>query len=95
MERLEFDLLFRWFVGIGIDDAVWEHSTFSKNRDRRRRLSDRGQLRHRSPLQDLARQRASKLVNFVFTLRRTPSEHETQERRRCDRHLSFARLLSA
>lgn len=34
MERLEFDLLFRWFVGLGIDDAVWEHSTFSKNRDR-------------------------------------------------------------
>jgi Transposase domain (DUF772) len=34
MERLEFDLLFRWFVGIGIDEPVWDHSTFSKNRDR-------------------------------------------------------------
>ena len=34
MERLEFDLLFRWFVGLGIDDVVWDHSTFSKNRDR-------------------------------------------------------------
>lgn len=34
MERLEFDLLFRWFVGLGIDDAVWDHSTFSKNCDR-------------------------------------------------------------
>ena len=34
MERLEFDLLFRWLVGIGVDDAVWDHSTFSKNRDR-------------------------------------------------------------
>jgi len=34
MERLEFDLLFRWFVGLGMDDAVWDHSTFSKNRDR-------------------------------------------------------------
>src|SRR5215471_6879834 len=34
MERLEFDLLFRWFIGIGIDDPVWDHSTFSKNRDR-------------------------------------------------------------
>ena len=33
-ERLEYDLLFRWFVGIGIDDAAWDHSTFSKNRDR-------------------------------------------------------------
>ena len=34
MERLEYDLLFRWFVGIGVDDAAWDHSTFSKNRDR-------------------------------------------------------------
>jgi len=34
MERLEFDLLFRWFVGLGIDDAVWDQTTFSKNRDR-------------------------------------------------------------
>jgi transposase len=34
MERLEYDLLFRWFVGIGVDDSAWDHSTFSKNRDR-------------------------------------------------------------
>src|SRR5438270_250162 len=34
MERVEFDLLFRWFVGMGVDDPVWDHSTFSKNRDR-------------------------------------------------------------
>ena len=34
MERLEFDLLFRWFVGLGIDDPVFDHSVFSKNRDR-------------------------------------------------------------
>lgn len=34
MERLEYDLLFRWFVGLGVDDPVWDHSTFSKNRDR-------------------------------------------------------------
>jgi transposase len=34
MERLNFALLFRWFVGLGIDDSVWDHSTFSKNRDR-------------------------------------------------------------
>src|SRR5271169_1351829 len=34
MERLEFDLLFRWFVGLGVDDAAWDHSVFSKNRDR-------------------------------------------------------------
>ncbi len=34
VERLEFDLLFRWFVGLGIDDAAWDQTTFSKNRDR-------------------------------------------------------------
>jgi transposase len=34
MERLGFDMLFRWFVGLGMDDPVWDHSTFSKNRDR-------------------------------------------------------------
>ena len=34
VDRIEYDLLFRWFVGLGIDDSVWSHSTFSKNRDR-------------------------------------------------------------
>ena len=34
VERIDYDLLFRWFVGLGIDDPVWNHSTFSKNRDR-------------------------------------------------------------
>jgi len=34
MERLDFDLLFRWFVGLGIDDPVWSPTTFTKNRDR-------------------------------------------------------------
>src|ERR687891_54183 len=34
MERLEYDLLFRWFVGLGVDDLVWDHLVFSKNRDR-------------------------------------------------------------
>ncbi|GJD74570.1 IS5 family transposase ISNisp7 [Methylobacterium goesingense] len=34
MERLEFDLLFRWFVGLGIDDPTWDHSSFTRNRDR-------------------------------------------------------------
>jgi transposase len=34
MERLEYDLLFRWFVGIGVDDAAWDHSSFSTNRER-------------------------------------------------------------
>ena len=34
MEQLEYNLLFRWFVGLGIDDAVWSPTTFTKNRDR-------------------------------------------------------------
>ena len=34
MERLEHDLLFRWFVGLGIDDGSWDQTTFGKNRDR-------------------------------------------------------------
>jgi transposase len=34
MEQLEYNLLFRWFVGLGMDDAVWSPTTFSKNRER-------------------------------------------------------------
>lgn len=34
VERIEYDLLFRWFVGLGIEDAVWDATTFTKNRDR-------------------------------------------------------------
>ena len=34
MERIEFDLLFRWFVGLGVDDPAWDHSSFTTNRDR-------------------------------------------------------------
>jgi transposase len=34
MERLEFDLLFRWFVGLTADEPAWDASSFSKNRER-------------------------------------------------------------
>mgnify|MGYP000237622016 CR=1 FL=1 len=34
MEQLEYNLLYRWFVGLGIDDPVWVPTTFTKNRDR-------------------------------------------------------------
>jgi transposase len=34
MEQLDYNLLFRWFVGLSMDDPVWDHSTFSKNRER-------------------------------------------------------------
>jgi transposase len=34
MEQINYNLLFRWFVGFSMDDEVWDHSTFTKNRDR-------------------------------------------------------------
>ncbi len=34
VEQLDYNILFRWFTGLSMDDAVWDHSTFSKNRDR-------------------------------------------------------------
>jgi len=34
IEQLEYNLLFRWFVGLGLDERIWNHSTFSKNRER-------------------------------------------------------------
>jgi transposase len=34
MEQIDYNLLFRWFVGLGMDDAVWAPTTFTKNRDR-------------------------------------------------------------
>jgi transposase len=34
MEQIDFNILFRWFVGLGMDDSVWDHSTFTKNRER-------------------------------------------------------------
>ena len=34
MEQLNYNLLFRWFVGLEMDDPVWDHSVFTKNRER-------------------------------------------------------------
>jgi transposase len=34
VESIDYNLLYRWFVGLAIDDPVWDHSTFSQNRDR-------------------------------------------------------------
>jgi hypothetical protein len=34
MEQLQYNLLFRWFVGLGVDDPVWVPTVFTKNRDR-------------------------------------------------------------
>jgi hypothetical protein len=34
VEQIDYNLLFRWIVGLGMDDAVWNHAVFSKNCDR-------------------------------------------------------------
>jgi transposase len=34
MQQIDYNLLFRWFVGLSIDDAVWDATVFTKNRDR-------------------------------------------------------------
>src|ERR1043165_412006 len=34
MEQLNYNLLYRWFVGLGVDEAVWVPTVFTKNRDR-------------------------------------------------------------
>ncbi|CAM3154917.1 Transposase domain [Paracoccus aminovorans] len=34
MKRMQYDLLFRWLVGLGIDDPAWVPTVFTKNRDR-------------------------------------------------------------
>src|SRR5213593_4016952 len=34
MEQLDYNLLFRWFVGLNMDDAVWDATVFTKNRER-------------------------------------------------------------
>lgn len=34
VQHIEYNLLYRWFVGLDMDDVVWDHSTFTKNRDR-------------------------------------------------------------
>jgi transposase len=59
MERLEYDLLFRWFVGLGVDAPAWDHSTFSKNRDR---LLD-GAIAAKFLAAVLARPRVKKLLS--------------------------------
>lgn len=34
VEQLDYNMMFRWFVGLNLDDDIWDHSTFTKNRDR-------------------------------------------------------------
>ena len=71
MEQLDYNLLFRWFVGLGMDDAVWSPTTFSKNRDR---LLD-GDITGLSALENAidVRGRAPVLVPFGHPVRHEPS----------------------
>ena len=39
MEQLDYNLLFRWFVGLSPDDPVWDPTVFTKNRERLRRVT--------------------------------------------------------
>jgi transposase len=34
MEQLQYNLLFRWFVGLSLDDEIWDEPVFTKNRER-------------------------------------------------------------
>ena len=81
MERLEYDLLFRWFVGLGIEGAVWDHSVFSKNRDRL--LA--GEIAGRFLGAVLAQPRVKRLL----------SERALLGRRNADRGLGVAEELQA
>ena len=69
MEQLDYNLLFRWFVGLNMDDPIWDPSTFSKNRERLRE----GDVAHTFFEQVLARarerdlsQRKRKRVEEIF-----------------------------
>ena len=43
MEQVDDNLLFRWFVGLGMDDQIWVPTVFTMNRDR---LLDNGTVQH-------------------------------------------------
>ena len=49
VEQIDYNLLFRWFVGLGMDDAVWNHAVFTKNRDRLLTRRWRSVLRRSEP----------------------------------------------
>jgi IS5 family transposase len=59
MEQIEYNLLFRWFIGLGMDDAVWDATTFSKNRER---LLE-GEIAHRFFAAVVAQARSADLMS--------------------------------
>ena len=42
IEQLDYNLLFRWFVGLSMDDPVWDPTVFTKNRERLLQATSRG-----------------------------------------------------
>ena len=64
MEQLDYNLLFRWFVGLGIDDPVWDVTVFTKNRDRLLEA-------------DVAKEFLSRVVEQAQTKGLTSDEHFT------------------
>ncbi len=59
IEQIDYNLLFRWFVGFSMDDRVWHHSTFTKNRNR---LLE-GEMAHKFFAQVLEQARAADLLS--------------------------------
>jgi transposase len=59
MEQLDYNLLFRWFVGLTLDEPVWDPTVFTKNRDRL--LA--GEVAHAFFAQVLARARSQQLLS--------------------------------
>ena len=59
MEQLNFNLLFRWFVGLGLDDVVWDATVFCKNRDR---LLN-GQISHKFLAAIIAHKKVARLLS--------------------------------
>ncbi len=59
VEQIDYNLLFRWFVGFSMDDKVWHHSTFTKNRDR---LLE-GEVAHKFFAQVLEQARSADLLS--------------------------------
>jgi transposase len=64
MEQLDYNLLFRWFVGLNLDEAVWDVTVFTKNRDRLLEA-------------DVARRFFESVVNEARTLNLMSDEHFT------------------
>ena len=68
MEQMQYNLMFRWFVGLGIDDPVWVATVFTRNRDQllttemSRKVMTAGILAHREVAPLLSDEHISRLM---------------------------------